>query len=75
MQKLTISLPDSIAALLFAAVDKGKRSDFIAQAIQTAVEREQAQKAINAIYQFHPLPPQEPATTLIRHLRERHSKA
>jgi len=70
MQKITISLPDPVAHQFFAKIPKGKRSQFMTQALKKELEQEAKLNAIQAIRDFIPLKSDIDAVETLRDIRE-----
>ena len=70
MKKVTITLPDRVAEKLAFYTKKGKRSEFIAEAISEKIKKQEKKQAYEEIANLKPIKTDIDSVEMLRKIRQ-----
>ena len=70
MQRISVTLPDKIAETLHHKVSKGERSQFVARAIEDALNKDKKRVAYQVLEDFVPYDVDQSSVDVLRDIRQ-----
>lgn len=70
MERVSITLPDPLTRRFYAKIEKGQRSQFIAEALQEALNRMEKWQAFVELKNFSPVKVPENSVKILQKIRQ-----